>query len=83
VKKRFTLSQAKRELERRANDAPWIDEDGVEWTLETCTVASACAHCDEPLQQHERALHSTTGDWLHRGCWDGHVGFAHAMSRDD
>jgi hypothetical protein len=77
------LSQAKRELERRNQEAPHVDANLTEWQVESVLKLVECAHCDEDIEPDEHALHGDNDQWLHLGCWDGHVGYLAAMGKDD
>lgn len=77
------MSMAKDDLDREERTAPRLDADGVAWTATPCEESGDCAHCDERIVLDEAALQSDSGEWMHVGCWDGHVGFAAAMAKDD
>ena len=84
--KQMMLEQMERE-EEEARNGPQVDEDDDRWVPIEAKYRGKCCHCGEHIEPGDALLMREGDDnprkVMHRGCWELHDGFIHAMNRDD
>jgi hypothetical protein len=65
-------------------EQPEMDFKGAEWWQHySSSRTEECCHCNCVIPRNVPCLRSEGESYLHQGCWEAHVGFQIALSKDD